>query len=283
MTDRGYNNFYTPDEYESYQQFHRTPTHEEILMPLTQKLEELSKQISKLISLQEESIKAKQVAYCELCNGDHPTGHCPPLNEVQLSHIIKVSNCELCDGDHPTGHCPPMTDVQFAQMIKQMANKQSMKVQTNTQTTHEKDNILKKNEECGESVEEVVEKGEEERILERCGVMKIMEENQTPYEVELSQELPCAEEANIVDNEEMMMDEEEIEGLFDKEGSCEQKKEIENKAEIDRVIDEICALFNKKELGRIWTPQHLFLKFMEFLPNQRKKTDDVLSVSFWPP
>ena len=69
MTDRGYNNFYTPDEYESYQQFHSTPTHEEIF--LTQQLEELSKQISNLISLQEESIKAKQVAYCELCNGDH--------------------------------------------------------------------------------------------------------------------------------------------------------------------------------------------------------------------
>ncbi|MCI36723.1 hypothetical protein A2U01_0057946, partial [Trifolium medium] len=25
--------------------------------------------------------KAKQVAYCELCNGDYPTGHCPPTNE----------------------------------------------------------------------------------------------------------------------------------------------------------------------------------------------------------
>jgi hypothetical protein len=283
MTDRGYNNFYTPDEYESYQQFHRTPTHEEILMPLTQKLEELSKQISKLISLQEESIKAKQVAYCELCNGDHPTGHCPPLTEVQLSHIIKVSNCELCDGDHPTGHCPPMTDVQFAQMIKQMANKQSMEVQTNTQTTHEKDNILKKNEECGESVEEVVEKGEEERIVERGGVVKIVKEIETPQEVELPQEWPCTNEANTVDNEEVMIVAEENEGLFSKEISCEQKKEIENKAAIDRVIDEICALFNKNELGRIWTLQHLFLKFIEFLPNRRKKTDDVVSVSFWPP
>ena len=80
-----------------------------------------------------------------------------------------------------------------------------------------------------------------------------------------------------------MMDAEVIEGLFDKGESCEQKKEIKNKAEIDQVIDEICALFNKKELGRIWTPQDLFLKFMEFLPNQRKKTDDVISVSFWPP
>ncbi|KAK2407643.1 hypothetical protein QL285_043243 [Trifolium repens] len=252
MTDRGYNNFYTPDEYESYQQFHRTPTHEEIL--LTQQLEELSKQISNLISLQEESIKAKQVAYCELCNGDHPTGH-----------------------------CPPMTDVQFDQMIKQMANKQSMEVQTNPQTTHEKDNILKKNEECGESVEEVVEKGEEERKVERGGVVKIVKEIETPQEVELPQEWPCTNEANTVDNEEVMIVAEENEGLFSKEISCEQKKEIENKAAIDRVIDEICALFNKNELGRIWTPQHLFLKFMEFLPNRRKKTDDVVSVSFWPP
>ncbi|KAK2387672.1 hypothetical protein QL285_061422 [Trifolium repens] len=252
MTDRGYNNFYTPDEYESYQQFHRTPTHEEIF--LTQQLEELSKQISNLISLQEESIKAKQVAYCELCNGDHPTGH-----------------------------CPPMTDVQFDQMIKQMANKQSMEVQTNPQTTHEKDNILKKNEECGESVEEVVEKGEEERKVERGGVMKIVKEIETPQEVELPQEWPCTNEANTVDNEEVMIVAEENEGLFSKEISCEQKKEIENKAAIDRVIDEICALFNKNELGRIWTPQYLFLKFMEFLPNRRKKTDDVVSVSFWPP
>ncbi|WJX16945.1 hypothetical protein P8452_06917 [Trifolium repens] len=283
MTDRGNNNFYTPGEYESYQQFHRTPTHEEILMPLTQQLEELSKQISKLISLQEESIKAKQVAYCELCNGDHPTGHCPPLTEVQLSHIIKVSNCELCDGDHPTGHCPPMTDVQFAQMIKQMANKQSMEVQTNTQTAHEKDTILKRNEECGESVKEVVETNEKETMFDGCGVVKIVEKIETPHEVELPQELPSNEKDDTVDIEEVTMFVEENEGLLDKEKSCEPKREIENKAEIDRIIDEICAMFNKNELGRIWTPQYLYLKFMEFLPNRRKKTDDVFSVSFWPP
>ncbi|KAK2409280.1 hypothetical protein QL285_044718 [Trifolium repens] len=277
MTGRGFNNFYTPDEYESYQQFHRTPTHEEILMPLTKKLEELSKQISKLISLQEEASKAKQVAYCELCNGDHPTGHCPPLTEVQLSHIIKVSNCELCDGDHPTGHCPPMTDMQFAQMIKQMADKKSMEVQTNTQTTQEKENNLT-NEECGKCVEEDVEKNEEERIVERGGEVKKVKKMEAPHEIELPQELP-----NTVDNEEVMMDAELIKELFDKGESCEQKREMENKADIDRIIDEICALFNKNELGRIWTPQHLYLKFMEFLPNQRKKTDDVVSVSFWPP
>jgi len=80
-----------------------------------------------------------------------------------------------------------------------------------------------------------------------------------------------------------MMATEENEGLFNKKESCEPKKEMENKAEIDGVIDEIYALFNKKELGRIWIPQYLYHKFMELLPNQRKKTDDVLSVSFWPP
>ena len=55
-----------------------------------------------------------------------------------------------------------------------------------------------------------------------------------------------------------------------------------NKVEIDRVIDEINALF-KPKLGRSWTPNLLFLKFMEFLPKRRVSKDDVLSVSFWPP
>jgi hypothetical protein len=55
-----------------------------------------------------------------------------------------------------------------------------------------------------------------------------------------------------------------------------------SKAEIDRVIDEICALF-KSKLRRTWTPHHLYLKFMEFLPKRRNTKDDVLSVSFWPP
>ncbi|XP_045802249.1 uncharacterized protein LOC123895808 [Trifolium pratense] len=48
---------------------------------LTNTVEELSKQMSKLMTLQEGSTKAKQVAACELCTGDHPTGHCPPSNE----------------------------------------------------------------------------------------------------------------------------------------------------------------------------------------------------------
>ncbi|MCI81797.1 hypothetical protein A2U01_0103071, partial [Trifolium medium] len=66
-------------------------------------------------------------------------------------------------------------------------------------------------------------------------VVKIMEEIETPHEEELPQELPYTEETNIVDNEEVMMAVEENEGLLDKEISYEQKREMENKAEIDRV------------------------------------------------
>ncbi|MCI32888.1 resistance protein, partial [Trifolium medium] len=140
-----------------------------------------------------------------------------------------------------------------------MDDRQGGTFTTTTQTNPEEQNVVNNsNEECGESGEGV-EENEEERMFDGCGVEKIMEEIETPHKVELSQELPYT-----VDDEKVMMVAEKNEGLLDKEMSIEQKREIENKAEIDRVIDEICALFNKKELGRIWTPQHLYLKFMEF-------------------
>ncbi|KAK2408613.1 hypothetical protein QL285_044108 [Trifolium repens] len=241
MTDRGYNNFYTPDEYESYQQcpldnYGQTP--EARLEETMIKFMEMQQQISQMQQMQDQQ------------------------QQYMKNSLARSKNMEI--------------------QLKQMANKQSMEVQTNTHTIHdEKENNLT-NEECGECVEDV-EKGEEERIVERGGVVKIVKEIETPQEVELPQEWPCTNEANTVDNEEVMIVAEENEGLFSKEIPCELKKEMEHKAEIDRVIDKICALFNKKELWRIWTPLRLYLKFMEFLPNQRKKTDDVLSVSFWPP
>ncbi|AES79923.1 hypothetical protein MTR_7g074720 [Medicago truncatula] len=74
-----------------------------------------------------------------------------------------------------------------------------------------------------------------------------------------------------------------MEWLLSKEELCEQKGKKVSKAEIDRVIDEICALFSKQDLGRVWTPHQLYFKFMEFLPKRRSKKDDVLSVSFQPP
>ncbi|KAK2430573.1 hypothetical protein QL285_028894 [Trifolium repens] len=247
MTDRDYSNFYTPYEYESYQQcpldiYGQTPE---------ARLEET---LIKFMEMQQQRNQEQQ-----------------QLNQEHLQYLensfARAKNLEI----------------QLNQIAQHMANMQSMEVQINTQTTHEEDTILTKNEECGESVKEVVEKNGEETMFKECGVEKIVQEPKTPHEIELPQEFPSTEEDDTVDNKEMMMDAEVIEGLLDKEISCEQKKEMENKAEIDRVIEEICALFDKKELGRIWTPQHLYLKFMEFLPNRRKKTDDVISVSFWPP
>ncbi|KAK2368109.1 hypothetical protein QL285_081337 [Trifolium repens] len=245
MTDCGYNNFYTPNEYASYQQ---CPLDSYGQTPETR----LEETIIKFMEIQQQQKQQMQEQH----------------QQYLKNSLARSKNLEI----------------QLSQIAKQIAENQIKEVQTNTQTTHEEpDDTLTKNEECGESVEEYVETHEEETMFKGCGLEKIAEEPKTPPEIELPQEFLSTEEDDTVDKEEMMMDAEVIEGLLDKEISCEQKKEMENKAEIDRIIDEICALFNKKELGRIWTPQYLCLKFMEFLPNRRKKTDDVLSVSFWPP
>ncbi|MCI35347.1 hypothetical protein A2U01_0056568 [Trifolium medium] len=53
----------------------------------------------------------------------------------------------------------------------------------------------------------------------------------------------------------------------------------EEKAEIDIVIDMICALFATIKLKRIWRKHHLFLKFMVFLTNKRRKKDDIFFVT----
>ncbi|KAK2397515.1 hypothetical protein QL285_059082 [Trifolium repens] len=275
MTDRGYNNFCTPNEY-AYQQYpfenyeeipyyyppepYGTPPFEENRLENNMnKLMEMQQQFQQLMQQQDQQFQEQM----------------QQMQQMQDQHQQYLKN-SLAQSKN--------MEIQLSQIAKQLTSMQRMEVQTNTQTTfEEKDNILTKNEKCGESVEESVEQNEEERMCDRCGVVKIVKEIETSHEVELPQEIPCTEKVNIVDNEKVMMGAEENEGLLDKKESMEQKKEMENKAEIDRIIDEICALFNKKELGRIWTPHHLFLKFMEFLQNQRKKTDDVLSVSFWPP
>jgi hypothetical protein len=129
-------------------------------------------------------------------------------------------------------------------------------------------------EKVGEIVEDVVVQNEEVTILEECDA---------PHKEELPQERSNTEEAKTVEIEEVMEVTEKKERILSKEESMEGKGKKVSKAEIDRVIDEICALFNKPMLRRTWTPHHSFLKFMEFLPNRRVSKDDVLSVSFWPP
>ncbi len=166
----------------------------------------------------------------------------------------------------------------------EMMQTQIMEIQTNIQSTHgEQENIPITYEKVGEFVEEGVSEIEEDIMLAGCSTLKIMKEIEPPHEIELPQERSYTEEANTVDNGEVMMVSEKQERLLSKEESSEQEGKKVSKAEIDLVIDEICALFNKPKFRRIWTPHQLYLKFMEFLPKRRITKDDVLSVSFWPP
>jgi hypothetical protein len=113
--------------------------------------------------------------------------------------------------------------------------------------------------------------GEQENnpnMFERVG--EIVEEVVVQNEVVTNVDI---EEATVVEKKERLLIKEDL--------MVTRGKKM-NKVEIDRVIDEIYALF-KSKLGRSWTPNHLFLKFMEFLPKRRVSKDDVLTVSFWPP
>lgn len=146
-----------------------------------------------------------------------------------------------------------------------------MDTKINNQSYHENN---EKN--LGEIVKENIDEPEENIVVDKgCDILDL--------EKELLQERSDTEEAKDVKNEEVMKVVEKKEWLENKEESMEAKGKKVNKEEIDRVIDEICALFNKSKIGRTWTPHHLYLKFMEFLPKRRRTKDDVLSVSFWPP
>ncbi|KAK2375058.1 hypothetical protein QL285_075975 [Trifolium repens] len=57
----------------------------------------------------------------------------------------------------------------------------------------------------------------------------------------------------------------------------------EEKAEIDKVIDMICALFATVKLKRVWKQYPLFLKFLGFLTKKRRKTDDIFHLSYKTP
>jgi len=166
----------------------------------------------------------------------------------------------------------------------EMMQAQIMVIQANIQSTHgEQENIPTRYEKVGEICEEGVDQTEEDTVLEGCGKMEITEEIETPHEVEFPQKRSYTEEAETVDNKEVMMVAEKKERLLSKEESMEEKGKKVSEVEIDRVIDEICTLFNKPKLGRIWTPHQQYCKFMEFLPKRRITKDDVLSVSFRPP
>jgi hypothetical protein len=216
MADHGYSNFYTPPEFEPYQQYQQYPYEEEQISNVENTLNIFIQQ--SMINMQNTNQRLRNLS-------------------IQL----------------------------------EMIQAQIMENKSNIQSTHD-----------GEIVEEGVVQTEEDTTLEECGVLENAIEIEPPHEPELPQEKSYAVEAKAVDNGEEVKMAEKQERLLSKEETCEQKGKKVSKAEIDRVIDKICALF-KTKIGRLWTPHHLYLKFMEFLPKQRNTKDDVLSVSFWPP
>jgi hypothetical protein len=205
MADHGYSNFYTPPEYESYQQYH---------------------------SYEDER-------YSVIEN---------TLNIFMQQSMINTQNTNQ--------------RLKNLSLQLEMMQAQIMENQFNIQSTHD-----------GEIVGKGVVELEED----------IMKEIEPPLEIELPQERSDSEEAKIVDDGEVIEVVEKKERLLCKEDLMEARGKKVNKVEIDRVIDEISALFNKPMLRRTWTPHQLYLKFMEFLPKRRVSKDDVLSVSFWPP
>ncbi|KAK2457585.1 hypothetical protein QL285_004841 [Trifolium repens] len=252
MTDHGYNNYYAQEQeqlqWQNYGISELDRTNEVLASNnlLIQRLQKLTEQVSKLLQLiemQEVSNRNKQVVDCELCNGDHPTGHCPPPDEA-VNYVSNQRQWQYQGHDYYQRE----NNSNYGQGWRQNYGL------SNSQYQCEKDEEIIHNFEENEG-------GEDEKVVK-------------PDLTKLPYPLSFAHEEHNEGDEENMVEKEE-------EGN--QEKVTENKAEIDQIIEEICALFEKKELRRIWTPQYLYLKFMEFLPNQRKKTDDVISVSFWPP
>lgn len=64
------------------------------------------------------------------------------------------------------------------------------------------------------------------------------------------------------------------------ENSLTPRNKDDKRGEINEVLDEIYVLFNTIKLKKIWKKNLQFLKVMEFLPNKKRKKDDVFCVSY---
>jgi len=151
MVDHGYINFYTPLEFEPYQQYQQHPYEEERVSNMENILNMFIQQ--SMINMQDTNQRLKNLSF-------------------QL----------------------------------EMMQAQIMVIQANNQSTHgEQENIPTRDEKVGEIVEEGVDETAEDIMLEGCGTMKTMEELEPPHEIELLQERSYTEEANTVDNGQVMM------------------------------------------------------------------------------
>ncbi|KAK2382248.1 hypothetical protein QL285_069796 [Trifolium repens] len=216
--------------------------------------------------------------------------------EMTISHQQEQHQHHLSNVAHQKNTNATIKNIET--QLGQMANMQRGMFTANTQTNpkeHCKSMSTRSGKVIGKSIgdnleiERVVvelkrkQEGEkEESEKEPEEKHKEEEENGEVFEINVEKVIEENEELEKVVVEEKDQNDGDEEKSVEKEKENNQERVKVNKVEINEVIESICALFNK-QLRRIWTPHHLYFKFMEFLPNKLKAKDYVLSVSFWSP
>ncbi|XP_058726128.1 uncharacterized protein LOC131597447 [Vicia villosa] len=130
---------------------------------LTQTVEELIKQLSKLPQQLKEmhgsSSTSQQVALCELCTGDHPTGFCPPINEEKNTDA-SIRNLKTQVGqiakqlsEQQRGTFSATTEVNPKETCNAITTKGSEIVQDKVRE-NSKGIVVEKNQEKGKQMEE---------------------------------------------------------------------------------------------------------------------------------
>ncbi|GAU37821.1 hypothetical protein TSUD_276390 [Trifolium subterraneum] len=160
---------------------------------LTNTVEELSKQMSKLISIQEGQSKAKQVAYCQLCTGDHPTGHCSPNDEEGWKQDVGSSNRQR---QYESFNQPPPQQSQNSDLEATLHKFMEMQMKQNQETQEIGkgigDNLQTEEEVVGEKEKHDEEKEEEAGEKNKEGVLvekkKIIKTENEESEGEASEE-----------------------------------------------------------------------------------------------
>ncbi|KAK2401821.1 hypothetical protein QL285_051383 [Trifolium repens] len=185
--------------------------------------------------------------------------------ETQLGQMANMQRgiCTANTQTNPKGHCNSMSTRSGKVIGKSIGDN----LETERVVVESKEKQEGEKEESEKELEEKNKEEEENVEVFENNVEKVIEENEGLEKV-------------VVEEQDQNEGEEK---LGEKEEENNQEGVKVNKAEIDEVVESICALFNKQLRRRTWTPHHLYFKFMEFLPNKLKSKDDVLSVSFWPP
>ncbi|WJX76903.1 hypothetical protein P8452_60268 [Trifolium repens] len=247
-------------------------------------------------------LEALASAFCDHCYLDsHESEECPTRN--------LWDDCEILHSDEQHNPHPPNWDINYIPPCLRRQSPKRMEEQNvnGTLTTLSQNTINELSQKPQESISVCVDpnfEAENEVNLLTSGVdlnEKLRHEGQVLIESEeaLTEESTCEEQHKqdlvVVDMEkskespttlELTIGDVIIEVRKGKD-SLEKIAILQDPSIMVDVIDEaiasICAFFSHNQLRGEWTLHHMYQKFMEFLPNQRKQKDDVVYVSFLPP